>query len=150
MDVTAEVEIERSPDEVAAYAFEPTNDPVWIGGIKRAEMMTDPPLREGTRVSRTAGFLGRKIEYVLEVIRLEPARVLEMKSVQSPFPMEVTYALEPSGAGTKMRICVGGDSGGFYRFASPFVSPMVRRNISGDLRRLKKILEAPTDATEAP
>jgi len=142
MDVTASVEIERAPHEVASYAFDPANDPAWIGGIKRAEMMTEPPLREGTRVSRTAHFLGRKIEYVLEVVRMEPGRLLEMKSVKSPFPMEVMYAIEPSAAGSTMRIHVGGDSGGFYRFASPIVAPMVRRNIAGDLGRLKKILES--------
>jgi hypothetical protein len=33
LDVTAQTEIDRDSKAVAAYAFEPTNDPIWIGGI---------------------------------------------------------------------------------------------------------------------
>ena len=143
MDVTAEVEIERAPEDAARYAFEPSNDPEWIGGIKRAEMITEPPVREGTRVSRAAQFMGRKIEYVLEVVRMEPGRVLDMKSIKSPFPMEVTYRFEPAGEGrTRASIHIGGDSGGFYRLMAPVTSMMVKRNITGDLKRLKQILES--------
>ena len=60
MDVTAKLLIQRSREEVARYAINPENDPVWIGGI--ATLLGAPPLRSGSRVQRVAKFLGRRIE----------------------------------------------------------------------------------------
>ena len=48
IDISAEVIINRSRDDVASFATNPDNDPVWIGGVVEAEMLTDPPFREGT------------------------------------------------------------------------------------------------------
>ena|GEM_PF-3349539 len=68
LDVTAHMEIKRdSCKAVAAYAFEPTNDPIWIGGISYAKLLTLQPIGTGTHVQRRATFLDRTIEYVLEL-----------------------------------------------------------------------------------
>src|SRR5918996_4732707 len=100
LDVRAAVEIARPPETVAAYEFDPANDPTWIGGVKSAERLTDGPIAAGSRVRRVGGFLGRPIEWVMDVVELVPARRLAMRAVRSPFPMDVTYELEPSGHGT--------------------------------------------------
>jgi hypothetical protein len=50
LDVTAQTEIKRDSRAVAAYAFEPTNDPIWIGGISQAKLLTQPPIGVGTQV----------------------------------------------------------------------------------------------------
>lgn len=148
VDVTAEVSIERPAAEVADYAFDPANDREWIGGIKTARTLTDGPFGVGTRVERLAGFLGRKIEYVLEVTGYRPAAEVVMESAKSPFPMKVTYSLIDAGAdgrdATVARIRVEGDPTGFYKLGGRFMAPMVRRNISGDRVRLKRIMESRT------
>jgi hypothetical protein len=36
IDVTAEVQVRRPRDEVAAYMSDPANDPEWIGGLREA------------------------------------------------------------------------------------------------------------------
>jgi hypothetical protein len=94
VDVTAEVTIGRPRREVAAFTMDPSHDAEWIGGLRTVRLLGDPPLTVGSRVEREASFLGRKIEYVNEVVRLEPDRVLDMRSVVSPFPMEITYEFE--------------------------------------------------------
>jgi uncharacterized membrane protein len=119
VDVRAEIVINRPRDEVASYAMNPDNDPVWITGISEATMLTERPLAEGTRVQRLARFLGRRIEYVLEVVEHEPVALLAMRSVKGPFPMEVTYEFQEVAEGTLVRIRLQGDAGGFYRLAGP-------------------------------
>jgi hypothetical protein len=96
----------------------------------------------GSQIARVASFLGKRMEYVNEVVELEPGRRLEMRSVKAPFPMVVTYAFEDEGAGTRFRISAQGDASGFYRLAGPVLSRSVRRSIEGDLARLKALLEA--------
>lgn len=142
LDVTASETIAVDPGRVFAYATDPSYDPVWIGGITEAQLVGEPPLEKGSAVRRLASFMGRRIEYVLEVAELEPGSRLAMRSVRSPFPMAVTYLFEPADGGTRMAIRVEGEPGGMYRLAGPFHPGMVRRSVASDLRRLKAILES--------
>jgi uncharacterized membrane protein len=86
--------------------------------------------------------MGKRIEYVNEVTRLDPGSVLEMRSVKSPFPMEITYAFEDvSGGRTRASVRVQGDPSALYRLAGPLLSRQVKKNVKADLERLKDILE---------
>jgi uncharacterized membrane protein len=141
VDVQEAIVIQRPRAEVAAYAMDPANDPAWIGGITGVELLTDPPLRVGTRVRRLARFLGRTIDYVLEVSEHRPAERITMRSVRGPFPMVVGYRFADHGPGTHASIRVQGDAEGFYRLAAPLLAGRVRRDVRGDLERLKRNLE---------
>jgi len=57
--------------------------------------------------------------------------------------MDVDYLLEPldGGQATQATIRIRGDAKGMYGLPGPFLGPMVRRSVSGDLRRLKRIVE---------
>lgn len=145
LDVTAEGTIAADPDRVFGYSTDPRNDPVWIGGITEAQLLGDPPVEKGSTVHRLASFMGRRIEYVLEVAELEPGARLVMRSVRSPFPMAVTYSFEPVPEGTRMRIRVGGEPRGMYRLPGPLLPGVVRRSVARDLRRLKGIIESGMD-----
>jgi uncharacterized membrane protein len=141
-DVTVETEIARPREEVAAYVADWRNDPTWIGALRDVRLETDGPVGVGSRVARVASFLGRRIEYVNEVVDYEPGRRLLMRSVKAPFPMTVLYEFEDAGGGTRVRIRAGGDASGFYRLAAPLLDRAVARGIRGDLARLKTVLEA--------
>jgi hypothetical protein len=141
IDVTAETEIARPRTEVAAFATDPANDTRWILALESARKLTEGPVAPGTRVERIASFLGRRIEYVNEVVAFEPGRRLEMRSVKAPFPMSVVYEFEDAGAGSRMRIRTGGDAAGFYRLAAPMLAAAVRRGVEKDLAQLKRLME---------
>ena len=141
VDVRAEILIARPREEVAGYAMDARNDPRWIGGIQTAEILGGSEIRQGTHVTRVARFLGRRIEYVNEVVDHSPPARLAMRSVKAPFPMEVTYEFEERDGGTLARIHVRGDAGRFYGLAAPLLSRAVRRSISRDLASLRSLLE---------
>src|SRR2546421_12188927 len=122
IDVTAEVVVKRPREEVAAYMTDPANDPEWIGGLREARLVGDPPLALGSRVARVASFLGRRIEYVNEIVGLEPGRLLDMRSVVAPFPMRITYSFQDRDGGTLVRNRVRGGAGGFLSLASPVLA----------------------------
>lgn len=73
---------------------------LWIGGISEAEPLGAIPMSVGSRVRRRASFLGRRIDYVMEVVALDPGRRLVMHAVEAPMPMDVTYEVDsaPDGA----------------------------------------------------
>jgi hypothetical protein len=135
VDITARVHIARDPAAVAAYMTDPANDPRWIGGLREAELLGEPPIAVGSRVRRVAYFLGRRVEYVNEVLALDASQ-LDMRSVQAPFPMHITYRFEPAADG-------GTDVSNHVRGGGPrLLAPLVRRNVQRDLERLRDQLEA--------
>ena len=66
---------------------------------------------------------------------------LAMHAVEAPMPMDVTYEVEPDDGQARARVRVQGDAGRLYRVAAPIIGGQVRRSITGDVRRLKRILE---------
>jgi len=143
LDVTASLRIDAPPSAVAAVEFDPSRDPEWIGGVDRVESLTPPPLGLQSQVRRIGGFLGRPIEWIMRIDALEPERHIGMHALRSPFPMDVDYFLEPieGGLATQASIRIRGEAKGMYGLPGPLLGPMVRRSVTGDLRRLKKIVE---------
>lgn len=140
LDVRVDAHVARSPDDVAAYMFDPRHDTEWITGIVRV----DPPagsLRVGTEIHRLAKFMGRQIDYVLRVVEYVPDRVVAMESVRAPFPMGVTYSVEPDASGSRVGLRVTGGYGLIMRLAQPLVSRQIRRSLEADLGRLRGRLE---------
>jgi uncharacterized membrane protein len=138
-DVAAETTIERPRDQVAAYAADWRNDREWIGALTDVRLVSEEPLQ----VARVASFLGKRIEYVNEVVEHEPGRRLVMRSIEAPFPMTVAYEFEDADGGSRMRIRTQGDASGFYRLAAPLLARAVKRGLVRDLRQLKANLEGP-------
>lgn len=121
------------------------NDPVWIGGVAEARVLGAAPIGPGARVARVARFLGRRIEYVNEVIEYHDSCRILMKSVSGPFPMQVAYEFRDSDEGTLACIRVEGEASGFFRLASPVLASLVRRSVRRDLGTLKKLMESRRD-----
>ncbi|MFI6007752.1 SRPBCC family protein [Streptomyces sp. NPDC051243] len=143
IDVTAERVIPLPPEQVAEYAMDWRHDSEWTQGIRTAELTRQADaggFGVGAEVTRTAYFLGRRIDYVLRVASYEFPRLLDMVSVAGPMPMHVTYSFDPHPAGTLARIRVRGGPGGLLRLTAPLMARQVRSNIGKDLRDLERRL----------
>ncbi len=141
VDVLTEITIDRSCEEVAAFAGDPSRAPEWYVNIRRVEWQTEPPLRVGSQIAFVAHFLGRRLAYTYEIVEHAPGQRLVMRTAQGPFPMETTYTWEATGAGTRMTLRNRGEPGGFSRLLAPFMASAMRRANRKDLARLKAVLE---------
>jgi hypothetical protein len=143
MDVSTDRVIGLPPEKVAAYAMDWRHDHEWTQGIKEAALSKESPgggFGLGAEVTRTAFFLGKRIDYVLRVVGYEPPTLLDMKSVAGPIPMHVTYRFDPHPDGTSASIRIRGDAGGYYRLAAPLMARKVSSSIRKDLRDLERHL----------
>ncbi len=138
-DVRVETTIARPPEDVAAVMFDPGRDADWTTGVVASRSITAGPLQPGSVVERDVRFAGRSFTYRYEVVARD-ATTLELR-VERPFPMAVTYRLDPVAEGTRAAIHARGDAGGFFKVAGPLLNGMVRRNIAKDLAALKALVE---------
>ena len=142
VDVTTRTDIAARASAVAAFASEPDNAPRWYVNIKSVEWHTPRPMAIGSRFAFVAQFLGRRLEYVYQVVEYVPEKRLVMRTADGPFPMETTYEWEPTETGTRMTLRNRGTPAGFSRFVAPFMSAAMRRANRKDLAALKALLEA--------
>ena len=140
-DVRVETHVARSPEVVAGYMFDARHDADWITGVEHVDPPATP-VAAGTETHRLARFMGRRIDYVLRVKEFIPVRLMVMESVRAPFPMGVTYAVEPDGSGSRVSLRVTGGYGLLMRLAQPIVGWQIRRSLEADLRNLRRRLEA--------
>lgn len=142
VNVETEIIISVPPDKASAYASNPDNAPEWYVNIKSVEWKTPRPLAEGSQVAFEAQFLGRRLEYVYEIVTYQPGQKLVMRTYQGPFPMETTYTWQPTGNGqTLMTLNNTGQPAGFSKIFAPLLSSAMRKANTKDLKRLKQILE---------
>jgi uncharacterized protein YndB with AHSA1/START domain len=142
VDVRCEIEIARPRGEVAAYASDPDHTTEWYANIKAVEWESSPPLGAGTRLRFVATFLGRRLAYTYEVVDHVPGECLVMRTAQGPFPMETTYTWQDVREGeTRMTLRNRGEPAGFAKVGTPIMAAAMRRAMSKDLRRLRRILE---------
>jgi hypothetical protein len=141
IDLTVEVIIARPLEEVAAYVIDPSNEPEWISGIVESTPEMPGPIGVGSHVRRVAKFMGRRIEYAPAVLELEPHSHLLMRT-DKPFPMTIDYRFSSSGGTTRFEQWLQGGPGGVMGLLDPLMAAMVRRNVRGDMQRLKAILES--------
>ena len=143
VDVTVETRVERPRDEVAGFAMDPANDTRWITALDSSRTLTEGELGVGTRVERVASFLGKRMDYVNEIVEYEPPARLAMRSVKAPFPLTVEYEFDDAGeTATLARIHTAGEGGGFYSLTAPVLARMVRRGVERDLAELKRLMES--------
>lgn len=143
VDVTTEVEIGRPAADVYRFAADPMTAPDWYDNIERAEWRSAPALAVGSRASFTARFLGRRLEYVYEIVDLVPNERLVMRTADGPFPMETTYEWHRVEERlTRMKLRNRGEPSGFSMLLSPLMAPAMRRANRNDLAKLKGLLES--------
>ena len=142
--VEVTVDVDRPPEEVFAYVADFENNPAWQSGVETARFTADGPLGVGSTYVQEAGFLGRRIESTFEVTAFEPGTMVRIESVAGTFPIQVTRRVDPIEGGSRVTATVEGEPDGVFRLAAPLVTPLMRRRIEGDYRRLKALLESAT------
>jgi len=139
LDLSAEIDIEAAPADIAGVMFDPQREPEWMAVVTGVELI-DPALVPGARVRRTGSLLGRSIAWTTEVERVHFPHVLALKVVDGPFRGSVRYDIQRFGTGSRVRWrgVAEGEAGATPAglMAGPLESAM-----AADLERLKVLVE---------
>ena len=142
VDIFTEISINCPLAELSAFAIDPDNASIWYVNIKKVEWKSPKPLQKGSLLGFQAQFLGRKLEYVYEVVEWEANKKFVMRTADGPFPMETTYEfLKIDARSSRMRLRNKGVPSGFSKLMAPLMKSAMRRANNKDLLLLKEILE---------
>src|SRR3954454_23098406 len=142
-DVQVETVIGRPVGEGAAYAAPPPRPPDCYPSLMPLACPPPPPMRVGSRLAFVARFLGRRIEYVYEIVELVPGARLVMQTDGKPFPMRTTYEWETAdGGATRMVLRNNGKPTGFAAIGARPMAAAMRSAMTKDLARIRTILES--------
>jgi uncharacterized membrane protein len=142
VNVSTEITINRDIDIVSEFAANPDHAPEWYVNIDSAEWLTEPPVKEGSKIAFKAKFLGKELAYIYQVTEWVPGERMVMRTAEGPFPMKTTYTWKAVNNGaTLMTLRNEGEPKGFSKFISPFMSVMMKKANTNDLKKIKQILE---------
>ena len=138
-DVSVERTIAAPAERVAAVMFDPAQDLTWMKALTGAQLL-DAPLAPGSRVHRTAQFLGRSIGWTTVVREYTPSSRLVLDITNGPFVGVVTYEIEPAGAGARVRIRNVGTPGKFKWMPARLMRRAMRTSVAKDLANLEQLV----------
>jgi uncharacterized membrane protein len=142
--------IDRSADDVWAYAADILRHPEWMT-VTDARVLDGPGTRAGARGRERMRFgpFGWDVEF--EVAEAAPGRRIVWKAVDgAPFDLAVSLDLEPLGpTSTKARYGADIRLHGLWRLLGPMVAMEGKAGPERELKHLKAQVEQPSGTTPA-
>lgn len=99
------------------------------------------PVGTGTTTTPHGQFLGRSMKAVYTVVRYEPRRLTEWRTVAGPLPLTFRRAFAPVEGGTRLTFTYDAAPNVVLRLPAPLIVRMGRRRLDGDIPQLRAILE---------
>lgn len=142
--ITASVEVDRSVEEVFAYATDPSRFSEWQKGVVdgRMDSTGEPQVGDHCVTSRRIGFADRPA--TSELVRFEPPHRWGVRGVDGPIRAVVDVTVVPrSDASAHLTIAVDFEGHGIGKLLVPLVVRReARREMPVNVATLKQRLEA--------
>jgi uncharacterized protein YndB with AHSA1/START domain len=143
--IVESVEIARGPEDVFAYATDPSRLPEWQESVVSARREDDGPVRVGTRVVVTRRVRGRELTMTAELSELNPPTSWAVRGLDGPVRGNVKGRIEPLDGGQRSRVTIQLDLGG-HGIGKLLVPLFVRRQAAAEmpknLQNMKRLLES--------
>ena len=140
--VNTSVVINRPVEEVFKFMDDPNNDAQWQTGLIESRQTSEGAIGVGTTFLNVNQFLGKRLEFPVEVTEYEPNRRVRIKTSAGPIPFSATTSFEAVEGGTKVTLEAEGDVTGVFKLAEPIVARTAQRQFEGNYLTLKDVLEA--------
>lgn len=100
------------------------------------------PIQEGSTYEQRARFMGKDIVSTFVVRRFEPGRLIEIETVKSAFPIQVTREVEATGPlSSRVKAYIRGGPTGILRLLEPLLARSAKKSIEDDYDRLVELLD---------
>ena len=142
MRIETTININRSVEDVMEFLTKPENLPVWTENVVEATQTSQGPVGLGTTCRIVSEVMQRRMSHDFAVTEFLPGKKYAVSSVNGPFPMSLTYAIEPFDGGSQLHSVTEFNFPGLTAFVELAMRDRVRERFESDHRNLKRILES--------
>ncbi len=148
--ITIEKHIAAPPSTVFEFATDLRRAPERIAGIRRLEVLTDGPIRMGTRFRETRVMFKKEATEEMEIVEFDPPRAYAVGCENHGCRYHTAFSFRPERSGTTVAVRFDGVALTFFSKVMVFLmSPLMRstciKAFEKDLEDLSKAI-----AREAP
>lgn len=133
--------IARPPQEVFDFITTPDNAPQVAESVTSSVVLTEGPIRVGSRFRETRLMRGKEEHADLEVVTYEPSQKYAVKNLTEGIESVYSYAFRPEADGTRVDLVCEVNASGAKKLMTPMVAAVLKKEDGGHLQRLKKVLE---------
>jgi carbon monoxide dehydrogenase subunit G len=142
------VDVNAAPEAVFAALADIPGAPTRIGAIKKVEMLTEGPVRVGTRFRETRVMFGKEATETMEVAEIDPPRRITMVADSCGTAYRTSMNVRPAATGSTITWSMEATPHStFARILSPLMgwmmSGMVRKCVAQDLADIAKAVTTP-------
>ena len=141
--IVHEIEISRPPDEVFAYATDPTRFAEWQDDVVSARIEPAGPPAAGARIISTRRIARTQFTQVQEITETAPPQSWAVRGLEGPIRAHARITVEPVGDGTAARVTFDLDfeGPGIGKLFVPQVRRIAARQAPRSYQNLKARLE---------
>lgn len=138
------IDIECPPEEVFAYATDPSRFPEWQLDVVKVRLDDTGPRGVGSRFMTTRRMGRAERTMTQEIIEIDEPRRWAARSVDGPLSLQANVTVEPLGDGALSRVTFAFDFAGrgIGNLLMPVIRKMTAKQASNSLRNLKQQLES--------
>jgi uncharacterized membrane protein len=147
MRVRVQMEIAASPEDAFAYISDLSNNPEWQSGVSTTTCISDSPHDIGATYEQALDDGSVVVYFVADI---EPGRSITMRTERgATVPATVTRTVQKLDVDRcRVRMELVGKVRGWRRVLTPLLRRLIRRSITSDYKRLRRILEPQTPAQD--
>lgn len=143
-DFQSSIIIHKPVEEVFKYILDLNNIPKLMPNVVSLEMITEGPIKKGSRMVETRSIRGRETKAEIEVSEFESNKRYSTKSIASGITITYNYFFEPIEEGTQARFEGFVHIKGIFSFLSRRALIKILKQEDGYLLQyLKEELEKP-------
>ena len=141
LNFAAEADIARPVTDVWAVLTDYRNDPRWRRGVRRMDPTPAGPVEVGTTTDEVMRLAGRTYRNLGLVTAVDVGRSFRWRTTDGA-QATGSRAVRPLDAGgSHIRLELHVRVVGIQRLMAPLLAMMLRRNLTGDVERLRRLLE---------
>jgi uncharacterized membrane protein len=135
--------VNRPVEEVWKFVSNVENIPKWNRGTRKGSVTSDGPIGAGSTVKYLRQFLGRQWIATLRVSEYMPNRMIALQVSGGGVTARTGFTFEPVEGGTRLAHPSEIDLGGWWKWITPLLVPMLERDGREDMTTIKRLIEAP-------
>ena len=142
VEVETSIVVNRPLEEVFAFISDFENENQWSSAVSSAKYLEGGPGKVGSTVRFVANFLSRDIESISKTRSHEPNHKIDFELIKGTVTGKGWRKVEAVGNATQVTQRFNFEFGGLFRAVKFILKPTLQKQLDGDFKKLKAVLES--------